>query len=171
MDAPVVVLMFLGTECPLSKLHAVRLVDLVDRLGAQRTPEVFVLDRRRQIRYRGRIDDRYGVGYAHRQAERSDLRAALDEPIAAGRTVKVPMTEAVGCFIGHSGQLRGTDRSTTEQALCEIPSRRRDLAVLVVRLGRGLCVGGDHCRSGPRRMDTTLERELGIQLFFTTRGR
>ena len=100
MDAPVVVLMFLGTECPLSKLHAVRLVDLVDRLDAQRTSEVFVLDQRRQIRYRRRIDDRYGVGYAHRQAECSDLRAALDEPIAAGRTVKVPVTEAVGCLIG-----------------------------------------------------------------------
>ncbi len=34
--------------------------------GATRTPEVFVLDRHRLVRYSGRIDDRCGVGYAAR---------------------------------------------------------------------------------------------------------
>ncbi|MCG8585096.1 MAG: redoxin domain-containing protein [Pirellulales bacterium] len=34
-----------------------------DEIGATRTPQVFVLDERRAIRYHGRIDDQYGVGY------------------------------------------------------------------------------------------------------------
>src|SRR5207245_2395336 len=32
-------------------------------LGARRTPEAFLLDASRTIRYHGRIDDQYGVGY------------------------------------------------------------------------------------------------------------
>src|SRR5437588_353650 len=35
---------------------------VADRFGARRTPEAFVLDTLRTIRYRGRIDDQYGVG-------------------------------------------------------------------------------------------------------------
>src|SRR5262249_26865273 len=108
-DRKIVVLAFLGTECPLAKLYGPRLAGLAakygdkgvafvgidsnrqdslaemtayaracgiefpllkdlksevaDKLGATRTPEVFVLDRDRVVRYRGRIDDRYGVGY------------------------------------------------------------------------------------------------------------
>jgi len=34
--------------------------ELADKLGAQRTPEVFLLDASRTIRYWGRIDDQYG---------------------------------------------------------------------------------------------------------------
>ena len=36
---------------------------VADQFGAERTPEVFVLDQDRVVRYRGRIDDQYGVGY------------------------------------------------------------------------------------------------------------
>ena len=40
---------------------------VADQFGAARTPEVFMLDRQRVVRYRGRIDDQYGftdgVGY------------------------------------------------------------------------------------------------------------
>ena len=35
-----------------------------DQCGAERTPEVFVVDSERFVRYSGRIDDQYGVGYA-----------------------------------------------------------------------------------------------------------
>ena len=36
---------------------------VADALGAKRTPEVFLLDSARMIRYRGRIDDQYGIGF------------------------------------------------------------------------------------------------------------
>lgn len=72
---------------------------VVDQLGAVRTPEVFVLDRERKIRYWGRIDDRYGVGYQRDKAEREDLQLAIED-LLAGREVARPMTVAVGCHIG-----------------------------------------------------------------------
>jgi peroxiredoxin len=72
---------------------------LADRLGAQRTPEVFVLDAERVVRYAGRIDDQYGVGFARPRAGRRDLASALDELLAA-KPVSVVRTVAPGCFIG-----------------------------------------------------------------------
>ncbi len=68
------------------------------RLGAARTPEVVVLDPSRRIRYRGRIDDRYGVGSRREVAGSEDLVAALED-LLAGRAVDRAETEAVGCPI------------------------------------------------------------------------
>ncbi|MBI1900730.1 MAG: redoxin domain-containing protein [Planctomycetia bacterium] len=70
-----------------------------DRFGAERTPEVFVLDEERRIRYRGRIDDQYAVGIGRAQPQRYDLIAALDE-LLAGKAVTQPRTQAPGCLIG-----------------------------------------------------------------------
>jgi peroxiredoxin len=72
---------------------------IADRFGAQRTPEVFVLDGQRIIRYWGRIDDQYGIGYQRTKIGRRDLAIALDE-VLAGKPVSTPLTEAPGCFIG-----------------------------------------------------------------------
>ena len=36
---------------------------VADLFGAERTPDAFVLDASRTIRYRGMIDNQYGVGY------------------------------------------------------------------------------------------------------------
>lgn len=140
-----VVVAFLGTECPLAKTYGPRLAALAkeyvgrgvafvginsnsqdtlaevaaearaqgiefpvlkdpdnrvaDQLGAQRTPEVFLLDAGRVVRYWGRVDDQYGVGYAREKVTREDLRAALDE-LLAGKAVSVPVSEPVGCKIG-----------------------------------------------------------------------
>lgn len=140
-----VVLAFMGTECPVAKLYGPRLAALAkefesrgvafiginanqqdsistiaqyakthglsfpilkdvgnmlaDQLGAQRTPEVFVLDRQRVIRYWGRIDDQYGVGYTRPKPSRRDLALALEE-LLAGKPVSVPVSKAPGCFIG-----------------------------------------------------------------------
>ena len=48
---------------------------VADAFGATRTPEVFVLDRDRVVRYAGRIDDQYGfktgAGYAKPKLERA----------------------------------------------------------------------------------------------------
>jgi peroxiredoxin len=72
---------------------------VVDQLGAERTPEVFVLDKQGTVRYRGRIDDQYGVGYVRDAPARNDLGLALDQ-LLAGESVAIPATEAVGCHIG-----------------------------------------------------------------------
>jgi peroxiredoxin len=72
---------------------------VANQFGAERTPEAFLLDRDGIVRYRGRIDDQYGVGYARGKPAHRDLEAAIDE-LLAGRDVKVARTEAVGCHIG-----------------------------------------------------------------------
>jgi peroxiredoxin len=126
-----VVVVFLGTECPLAKLYAGRLAELAakyeprgvaffginanqqdslaeiahyaklhkiefpilkdagnvvaDQFGATRTPEAFVLDGQRVVRYWGQIDDQYGVGYARPAPTKSYVAAALDELLAGSR--------------------------------------------------------------------------------------
>lgn len=72
---------------------------LADRLKAQRTPEVFLLDQERVIRYHGRIDDQYSVGVQRARPTREDLAQALED-LLAGRAVQTPKTEPVGCLIG-----------------------------------------------------------------------
>jgi peroxiredoxin/mono/diheme cytochrome c family protein len=142
-----VVVAFLGTECPLAKLYGPRLAKMAadlkdkpvrfiaidsnrqdsitkiahyaktselnfpilkdvgnqvaDAAGAVRTPEVFLLDKDRVVRYHGRVDDQYGVGYIKPEATRADLKMAIDELLAGGQ-VSVPQTPAPGCFIGRA---------------------------------------------------------------------
>ena len=67
----------------------------VRALGARFTPEVFVFDRERKLRYHGRIDDN------HRDASRvtaHDLRNALDA-LLAGSPPAVVETTALGCSV------------------------------------------------------------------------
>lgn len=144
-----VVVAFLGIECPLAKVYAPRLDELAaefgpkgvafvaidsnqqdtltemghfirqtgltlpwlkdgnnviaDAFAAERTPQVFLLDDKRVIRYAGRIDDQYGLkttgGYARPELSRRDLAIAIDE-LLAGKQVSEPLTEATGCIIG-----------------------------------------------------------------------
>lgn len=144
-DSRLVVVAFLGTECPLAKLYAVRLEQLArayssdqvaviaidsnlqdrltemgafakrhglsypflkdkgsqvaDLLGAERTPQVFLLDELRTVRYQGRIDDQYVVGIQRTQPEREDLKEAIQE-LLDGRPVQVAKTTPLGCLIG-----------------------------------------------------------------------
>lgn len=145
----VVVVAFLGVDCPLVRLYAGRLAELhkeyskrgvafvgidsnsqdahdeiatfakthglkfpvlIDKEGAvadlfqaKRNPEVFVLDRERVVRYRGRIDDQYGIAsgasYHKKEATRRDLAEAINE-LMAGRDVSQSYIEAPGCVIG-----------------------------------------------------------------------
>ncbi len=73
-------------------------------LGVTRVPTVVVLDGGHVLRYRGRVDDRYGVASRRAKATRDDLRVALDE-VLAGKAVSVPEAEADGCLIDR-GQKR-----------------------------------------------------------------
>ena len=75
------------------------IVVVADRLGATRTPESFVLDKQRVVRYRGRIDDQYAaLGKRRTVVTAHDLGDAL-EAILAGEAVNEPRTGAVGCLI------------------------------------------------------------------------
>ncbi|MEX2316713.1 MAG: redoxin domain-containing protein [Pirellulales bacterium] len=153
-DKPIVVVAFLGVECPLTRLYAPRLQELSDQyasknvaiigidanqqdsltdmaafarqygvkfpllkdrdqrvaeqFGVIRNPEVFVLDKDRKLRYRGRIDDQYGrgssSGYAKTQVKSRDLANALDE-LLAGKEVSQPTTTASGCIIGRQAKI------------------------------------------------------------------
>ena len=74
--------------------------------AARRHPRA---DRRRprwrpRLRYRGRVDDQYGVARRKRpKATRADLAEALDE-VLAGKKVSVAETEADGCLIGRAAR-------------------------------------------------------------------
>ena len=146
-----VVLAFLGTECPLARNYAPRLRDLAtefgsqgvvflgidsnmqdsltemaafarkmdlpipllkdnknelaDKVGAVRTPEVFLLDKDRVVRYWGRIDDQYGLatgtGYARPKLSERYLAEAITD-VLAGKEVSRPVEKSVGCYIGRA---------------------------------------------------------------------
>jgi peroxiredoxin len=146
-DRKAVVVVFLGTQCPINNAYVPRLAELqkeyaskgvafvainaneqdsakavaeharsfkipfpvlrdekrltADRFGAERTPEAFVLDADCVVRYRGRIDDQFGVGYQRPQPTRRDLAEALDE-VLAGKAVSQPKTAVAGCIIGRA---------------------------------------------------------------------
>jgi peroxiredoxin len=152
-DKKIVVVAFLGVECPLAKLYAPKLAELAERyresgvqfigvdsnqqdavteigffvqqlgvsfpvikdvgnviadqFSAERTPEVFVLDQKRVIRYVGRVDDQYGFktngGYAQNKAKSHELISAIDE-LLAGKEVTTRLARADGCKIGRVRQ-------------------------------------------------------------------
>ena len=74
---------------------------VAEKFGATRTPEVFLLDEKRSIRYHGRIDDQYSVGVQREKATRHDLRQALDE-LLAGKPITTATTDLAGCIIGRA---------------------------------------------------------------------
>lgn len=76
---------------------------VADQFAAQRTPEVFLLDENRAIRYRGRIDDQYGFdqdgrAFSRDAPEREDLALAIEQ-LLTGDDVAVQRTDAPGCLI------------------------------------------------------------------------
>jgi hypothetical protein len=143
-DNKAVVLVFLGTQCPVSNLYVPSVLEmekkyreqgvlflavypndgedldqiamhshdrdvpfpvlkdvgqiLADQVGVTRVPSVAVLGGDFTLRYRGRIDDRYGVGHRKQKPTRNDLAEAVDEVIA-GKKVTTAETEADGCLL------------------------------------------------------------------------
>ncbi len=81
---------------------------IADQLGAIRTPEVFLLDGDRVVRYWGRVDDQYGfqeggVAYQREKADRQDLAVAIDE-VLADKPVTLAVAKSQGCHIGRIKQ-------------------------------------------------------------------
>jgi len=146
-DRKAVVVLFLGTACPVNNAYMVRLAQLhkdysdkgVQFLGvnsirtdsvddvarhaekygipfpvlkdadqkvanlfeARRTPEAYVLDEKRVVRYRGRIDDQYAIDVSRQLPTNAELVTALDE-VLAGRNVTTPETDVAGCLIARA---------------------------------------------------------------------
>ncbi len=67
---------------------------LARALGAERTPEVFLFDKARRLRYHGAIDD----SRDDRSVTRRYLREAI-EALLAGDEPPVTETESVGCTV------------------------------------------------------------------------
>lgn len=65
--------------------------------GATRTPQVYLLDSERKLRYYGAIDDNYEDAS---EVERHYLRDAV-AALLAGKKIETPMTKAIGCSIKH----------------------------------------------------------------------
>jgi peroxiredoxin len=185
-DKMVMVVVFIGTECPINNAYMPRLAELhksysprgvqflavnanqqdtlermaeharthaipfpvlrdeasqlADRFEAERTPEAYILDAQRKIRYCGRIDDQFGIGYKRTKPARCDLACALDE-VLSGRPVSQPTTTAYGCFISRfrSPEVRSQKlefgkplkpdlRPITASAMCGVTYCRADSA-------------------------------------------
>ena len=184
-DHDLVVVAFLGTQCPLAKLYAGRLQSIADSyaqkgvavvavmsnaqdslakiaafvrehklsypvlkdrrnkvadfFAADRTPQVYLLDRQRAVRYQGRVDDQYLVGIARDKSTREDLRSAIDE-LLAGKSVSVPMTDLLGCIIGRVREPSSNSPVTFARDIAPILNARcvefhfTPLPLLVIRL-------------------------------------
>lgn len=73
--------------------------ETANNFKAKITPEVFVLDHNQHLRYRGRIDDTYSARLKRNPKVTShNLKDALTD-LLAGKPVREPVTEAVGCPI------------------------------------------------------------------------
>jgi peroxiredoxin len=72
---------------------------VADAFGAERTPEVFLLDGERRVVYYGRIDDQFTYGKHRPKADVAYLTTALDQ-LLAGEKIATAHAETVGCHIG-----------------------------------------------------------------------
>lgn len=71
---------------------------IADMALVERTSEVIVLDGLALVRYRGAVDDQYGVGTRKPVAGHHYLRDAIEEVVTGGR-VDVKGTPVVGCVL------------------------------------------------------------------------
>ncbi len=118
-DAKVLVVAFSGPDCPISKLYKPKLDRLskdyspkgvrflivssedkgfVALFGPDRTTETFVVDSSGVLRYRGAVDDQYGIGYAKDVPTQNLLIDAI-EAVLGGKGPKIATTEAPGCAV------------------------------------------------------------------------
>ncbi len=85
---------------------------IADQYDARRTPEVFVLDEKLKLVYRGAIDDQYAPGIARAKPTRRHLKIAIEELLAA-RPISIASTDATGCLIGRVSKPKPNPRGIT----------------------------------------------------------
>ncbi len=71
---------------------------VANRFGVERHPTVYLLDDKHMIRYHGRIDDQFGIGFSRPEPTRRDLAMAINE-VLDGKNVTIVSTKVEGCFI------------------------------------------------------------------------
>jgi peroxiredoxin len=96
---------------------------VADQFGAERTPEVFLLDAERNVRYRGRIDDQYLVGVQRKEPSERNLAVAIEE-VLAGKEVSNPRTKAPGCIIGRVSKVAPQGEITYTKDVARILQNR-----------------------------------------------
>ncbi len=157
-DKKAVVVVFIGTQCPVNNAYMPRLVELekayrdqgvqfvainanehdtvdgikdhakkfgltfpvlrdekqlvANRFGAERHPVAFLLDDKHAIRYQGRIDNQFGIGYDRAKATQRDLADAIDA-VLAGKEVTNKKTAVEGCFITRLPTAKAANVSVT----------------------------------------------------------
>lgn len=78
-------------------------------IGVTRVPSIAVLDGDFILRYRGRLDDRYGAATRRQKATRDDVAEAVEETLAQ-KKVSIAETEVDGCLISRNNKTaRKTD--------------------------------------------------------------
>jgi hypothetical protein len=82
-------------------------------LHPQTTTEVFLLDGSGVLRYRGAIDDQYGIDFVRQSPRNRFLEGAL-QAVLAGDTPEVESTFAPGCYLPRyvEAQARASDEAT-----------------------------------------------------------
>lgn len=98
-----------GMTCPVVKDTENR---LADQLDAQRTPEVFLFDEQRMLRYRGRISNRHTYGQTRTRQVTTYLRDAIDS-LLAGQPPRIKYAETEGCIIGRVRRGSAADPEVT----------------------------------------------------------
>lgn len=91
--------------------------------GATRTPEVCVLDSSGVLRYRGKIDDQFGIGVVRDLAKATYLKDAVTS-VLAGRDVAVNEVPAEGCVIGQKRNLDESCEVTFSDQIARILNNR-----------------------------------------------
>jgi mono/diheme cytochrome c family protein len=71
-------------------------------LQARVSSEAFMIDRSRTLRYRGPVDDQWGIDFAKPEPRHRFLEEALDA-VLEGRPVRRPAVEASGCALAPVG--------------------------------------------------------------------
>lgn len=88
-------------------------------LGASSTAEAILIDRTGTIRYRGCVDDRYGIGYALDEPRITPLADAIDA-VLAGKQVQFSATTAPGCELSLGGEVPGESTPTYHGSISRI---------------------------------------------------
>src|SRR4051812_32119277 len=95
---------------------------------AERTCEVLVIDSRAILRYRGAIDDQYGLGTRKPSATKNPLKDAIEE-VLEGKPVTVATTPVVGCLLDRLEPKTASKKNNgprVRPAAAEIVSARKE---------------------------------------------
>jgi hypothetical protein len=84
---------------------------------------VYLLDAKRVIRYHGRIDDQYGLGFRREKPTHSELEQALGD-LLAGKPITAPSTEASGCPLERARKPRVVGEVTYAKQVARVVQKR-----------------------------------------------